>query len=414
MFGVKILSRKIRFLSSMRGSMSLQVMSVTVIVFGFVSVSWDLSRYFVAKNAVQAASEASARCLLSGGGACEDSGALREADSTLPWYGYPAENEIEVSLYTKSLEVSIQGGAYQAEIPVYLQNRERRNLELTKSIVPVTSYLGVLSSWAILRADIGISLRNIDSGEELVCVARDRVEVPWGIDFSLAETYFDERWCADIDFREVVESDPNCASLGDFSRYEVSPRSEWGASACRLMLAGGPESIAATNRVENPWLLLSGEAVCDDELAGYQEASVLATSPIFSIPSSAPWGTSLPGERGRPYPISFERQYIKLEVPSCDPVSTLAELNASYLLRGGDEAERLRLLENFSEELGLEESLEGILNNSNGFFSSSSSSTQIFSSLYSWTYLIWHRVLGIDAERTITLSRKICEWLPLS
>ena len=404
--------------ASILGSMTLQSMIVTFCLLSFLSLSWDLSRYLVALNAVQAASEATARCLLSSNVHCGDISAQRELNEVREWFGYPIVERQEVFAYTKDIEVQVKGGAYQVQVPTYNLQRYQRGLSLTKSVVPVTEFVGVLNSWAILRADISVNVEHTASGRQFLCVLKNGVEVPWGVDFSSADTYFDSDWCNAFDLEVFATSDSNCAEiLSAPGEYRRSPRPDWGASSCRLVLPGAPETIEENSGVENPWLLLSGEAVCDDELAITQGSPALATLPIFSIPSSPPWGTAEPGEKDKPYPISFERQYIKLDVPTCHKEATLAHLNAKYLVRGGDEQGRIEDLHSLAAELGLKEFLSGALGDSETFYSNAvsqqASPVEIVSQLYGWTYLLWQRFVGTSESREITLSRKVCEWLPL-
>ena len=405
------------------GSLSLQMLFVSVAMLGFVSVVWDLSRYAVAKNAVAAASEATAACLASSSRICGEQHFQSEGDEELPWFGYPNSDRITAYAYTRDLDVSVTGGAHVLEVPALTLQSFFPEVAADQQIVPVTSYVGVLSSWAILKADVQIRFIATDGGNEAICTATDAVEVPWGLDFSVASAYFDNRWCDSVVIDDRFLADPACRAVAENAgAWRRAASADWGGSFCRLSLPGAPDGIDAPERAENPWLRLGGEPLCDDEVQGSDLRDPL--------PRAAPWGSAEPGEQSRPYPISGERQYLRLDVPSCDIGQSLTTLQDEYTIRSQDEAERTAALQALGAELGLQHSIAGAAfsqedfdsGNSRSVFSTNASPAAsaapvngINSSLYGWTYLIWERFLGLEAQgRSVTLTRKVCEWLPLS
>ena len=386
----------------------------------------NLSRYVAARGAVQEAARKVARCISATDNPCvhveaEQPPAIRD------WYGYRTRNFVDLYGRSANYSITMPLDEYRLEIPQYEVLTQQHRIEYENYELPVTRFVGLLNSWAILKADVDVLYRSEGDGEIFRCRLPNHAEIPWGLDFSKPSTYLDDRWCAGVSAEDAA-IDPRCRELADptraFHRY-VDPN--W-ASSCGVRLPGAPESIDEEPRNEQPWLLLGGDPICDTELP---ELPVLSEP----LPHEPPWGPAQIGDSNKPFLMTVERQYLVVEVATCNAQQTLEDIRQRLQSKSRERAEQILEIEaiarffpttpaiaaprfdrlDFNVDVNSPEGTLGL----NSLFllpdrASSPTLNLILPDPYDWTFFKWERLpdrnpQDSNAQRTF-LHRRVCGW----
>ena len=411
-----------------KGTGSLATVFTVFTLVSFVLLFSNLSQYVASRAALQKAADRAARCV-----AATEAGCVAEeiAGVTPPsaWFGTPASTEVSVYAQTGHYSVTVPHTTWNAQVSRWEVRSERHSLSWNEWQVPVTRVVGLLNSWATLRAKVMVNLRGETSGDEITCVLDEEKEIPYGLDFNTPATYFDITWCGDpSSLMQRVRQQSSCSQFlaGATENFASAPVTSWG-TYCSVMLPGvsfdsNGEPVFANGQ---PWLLLGGDAVCDG--TGVANDPPLSQSPTSTSPAAAN-----PGDVKRPFPMTVERQYIVIDVVSCESPESIAR-RLETLFPANSDAARMSEFLNASREISGDQfskyefsELEPIGDNQqHSLFihqPDRSTSSVALPEDYNWTFLRWERqVERIDqngneipvgnsaAERTV-LKRNICGW----
>ncbi len=376
----------------------------------FLFSFYNLTQFTAAKSAADQAARRVARCLTASDAAESCRSVLVDTEQTFSeaeWFGYPlVDGPSEVQLDTYQYQGQVYRDVYGASYNSYEVSTANHNVEWAEKSVRPSRFIGLLNSYAVLRADVrGNFERPLPGGgfETRSCTVYNRVEVPFGADFNLSTTYIDTAWCEGVNFRA---EDPACADMDaswvpstDFAR----------AFPCHMVL---PERATP-----EPWLLLGGSPVC------HTDANDLAT---YGVPSEVGlsyteldnhyrnfFGSgAVPGGVGRPFAVTNSRQFVVITVYSCNPEAFLSRVRSA--IRNSDD-----LINYFTSYPSID--LPPFQSNQWGDFAANADPNYQNAFLYNsaggmsyiasqdWTYLAWHRQTG---NQWRSLTRKVCEWLP--
>jgi hypothetical protein len=397
------------------GSGLLPLLFSTIGGAAFLFSFYNLTQFTAAKSAADQAARRAARCLTATDPETACRSVIADPGQTFQeteWFGYPridGPSEVQVDTYRYSAQVYRE--QYGARYNSYEVNTANHNVEWDEKTVRPSRFIGLLNSYAVLRADLrGNFERQRSDGtyESRSCFVYDRVEVAFGTDFSSPETYVANEWCQGVNFR--VE-DPACADM-DSTWVPSSPERDF---PCRLVLPERDTMDPAM--VSQPWLLLGGSPVCHTDANDLARYGVTSRVGLNETELNAHYlnifgSEAAPGNVGRPFPITPGRQFVVITVYSCNPEQFLSRVRES--VRSTED-----LLTYFttypSIDIPFFQNIPGgdfVRNDdpryTNAFLYNSAEGMSYIAP-QDWTYLAWHRQTG---EQWRTLTRKVCEWLP--
>ena len=413
---------------SERGTGSLATVFTVFTLVSFVLLFSNLSQYVASRAALQKAADRAARCV-----AATEAGCVVEEITGEPapsvWFGSPASTEVSVYAQTGDYSVTIPHTTWSTQVSRWQVRSERHSLNWNEWQIPVTRVVGMLNSWAVLKAKVQVNLRGETSGNQISCVLDQEREIPYGLDFSTPATYFDVTWCGDpSSLIQRVKDESSCKQFlaNATESYVSSVVPSWG-TYCSVMLPGvsfdsNGQPVFAN---EQPWLLLGGEAVCDG-------TGVANDPPLDQAPTSKQPAVAFPGDVNRPFPMTVDRQYVVIDVVSCESANSISSRLES-LFPADTDASRMAGFLNASKEISGSQfseyefsALDPIGDDEQHslfiYQPDRSTSSVALPKEYNWTFLRWERqversdqngnqlsVGSSAAERTV-LKRKICGW----
>lgn len=365
----------------------------------FLLSFYNLTQFTAARSAADQAARRAARCLSTTDpdSACRVINNTSERDTPATWFGYPSIDgpgltQVELFQYSGDITADVYGANYSSyEI---LTGRPVVNWE-EKKVKPLRLF-GLLNSYAHLKGDAVFDVVN-GSGQRQSCRINNIVEVPLGVDFDEPGIYTNARWCSDVrdfDYR----SDSSCSSLGNDWRID--------RNTCTLTIPT-PRSSS-----DPAWLLLGGESACEGEGFVPLPDEMDLDPGILEAHFNQKYGSiARPGDKGRPYPITFDRQYVVINVYTCNPSEFFNRVNSGIMTN-----EQIKQYfvhqDSITEGRFLDLPFEDFKKNTdsdpqNAFlFSGNPNSNYIAKE--DWTYIDWHRK---DEDKIIrSISRKVCKW----
>ncbi len=368
----------------------------------FLFTFYNLTQYTAARSGAEQAARRAARCLSASDAECRDTvgNGLTDESQTQNWYGYLPTNgptTIQVDKYTYNAQVfsskfsaSFNSYDVQTANPIVVHQEVR---------VKPTRFLGLLNSYQRLRADIEINVKNRVTNAEKSCFLKEAIELPAILDFNQPAIYFDPRWCAGhTSLANLALTANNCADVND-GNWELNTGSSVNFSHCRLTLP------AARSAGEVPWTQLGGDPVCDgDPEAPFAE--IPQTEEDLNRGFESAYGSRTePGSTGRAYPVTGTRQFVVVEVFSCDPEGFLTKLKNE--IKDKDDLKKYFATESKIDVAGFKgkPDFDGSGGESSFVFSGGKNSSFIAEQF--WTYFEWSR----NADGLRHLERKVCNWV---
>ncbi|HMO18828.1 MAG TPA: hypothetical protein PKA63_12110 [Oligoflexia bacterium] len=359
----------------------------------FLLTFYNLTQFTAARSAADQAARRAARCLTTSDAEGNCRAALGNITRTeeARWFGYVPENgpgQVQVEMFNYSGSVAAdrygaQYNSYEVELgnPV-LQYQEKR--------IRPTRFIGVLNSYARLFADIEASFER--GGVVRRCVLRNHVQLPLGTNF-IEATYYNNNWCPSTD-PLYYRSAPGCDDL-DATWRPTNVNDPTRLSFCHLQIPNRGDG-------GQPWLLLGGDPMCAGE--GGAPPEPLTEQELINYYG----GGGSPGDTNRPYPITGTRQYVVINVFSCDPASFRNRLSTEIR----NHVDLRNYFTNFSSiSLPGFESDDYQANSDpafqNAFVYTGAPGGTSHISEYNWTYFEWHR----EAVGRRSLTRKVCDWM---
>jgi hypothetical protein len=374
----------------------------------FLFSFYNLTQFTAAKSAADQAARRAARCL-----SVSDSN--ESCRSIIPnneqifteaeWFGYPrmeGPGDVQLDLYRYAGNVYRE--EYGANYNSYEVNTGSHIVNWNEKRVRPHRFVGLLNSYARLRADVTQKFINRNTGEVRSCTLTNAVEVPFGLDFTENVSYINTDWCAginDSDWRR----DPVCSNL-DSGWTPLTHQEDFLTCVMNVPLPRQGEDP----NTDQPWLLLGGEPTCrdvpDNARMNFEELNNFYDSRT-NVQSSA-----APGQINRAFPVTNGRQFMVVTVFSCNPQAFMERL------RNGIRNSR-EIINHFTTYPSIE--INHFLNAPGGDYQRNSNPDELNAFLYNsapgmsfiapqdWTYIEWYRHAG---GATRKLTREICEWVP--
>jgi hypothetical protein len=374
----------------------------------FLFSFYNLTQFTAAKSAADQAARRAARCLSASDPAESCRSVIlnnEQAFTEAEWFGYPrmeGPGEVQLDMYRYTGQVYQE--EYGANYNSYEVNTGSPVVTWDEKRVRPHRFIGLLNSYARLRADVTQKFINRNTGVVRSCKLTNAVEVPFGLEFTDNLNYIHTDWCDGINESEW-RRDPACASL-DSGWTRVSYEEDFLTCVMSVPLPRPGEDPG----VDQPWLLLGGEPTCRDvpDTVGmsFDELNHFYNSRT-NVQSSAE-----PGQINRAFPVTNGRQFMVVTVLSCNPQAFMERL------RGGIRNSK-EIMDHFTTYPSIE--LDHFLNAPGGAFQRNSDPDEQNAFLYNsasgmsfiapqdWTYIEWYRHAG---GATRKLTREICEWLP--
>ncbi len=411
-----LLNRSKRVTGHQRGSASLSLLFSTIGGAVFLFSFYNLTEYTAARSGAEQAARRAARCLSPSDPECKTSSANGISGSVIAdWYGYKASigaSSAIADVYRYTGSVSEE--RYSAEYSSYEVNTARHQVVWDEVEIRPSRFVGLLNSYANLKADITVYVQPTLGGAEKECRINGVVDLPAGIEFD-SSTYFDQRWCEGVVVGgqlapgSKIEQAAGCENITDGS-WRLSAGASRGNSYCALTI---PKP-----RVDgdSPWLLLGGEAVCDNSDKAPSEDIAQNFEELNQQYNSKGFGNPQPGDNNlRPFPITPSRQFLVVETYSCNPsevlenLSTNVKSSASLVANfAGSEMLDLPRFRNLPPQLRedfLSNKLD--LQDQNSFIYEGLKGVNLIAE-QDWTYFKWSR----EADGLRRLDREVCLWLP--
>ena len=364
----------------------------------FLFTFYNLTQYTAARSAAEQAARRAARCLTPTDAECKDinPSGLNNSGNQNNWFGYrpgTGPTTVQYDAYTYNAQVfATKFGAQYNSYDVLTGNPIVLHQETE---IKPTRFLGLLNSYQRLRADVTIYVRK--NRVEKTCRIKEAVQLPAGLDFTKSQTYFDNRWCGEVgDVLVAASRVSGCSDVSD-GTWRLAQDPSRNNSFCGLTLP------TPRNPGEQPWLQLGGDPICDGEReAPFKEIPLGELSTAYKDVYGS---NTEPGTKGRAYPVTGARQFVVVEVYSCNPEAFKSSLRAAIKTKDDlvkyfksynkIDADGFRGNPDFDERGG-----------ASAFVYQGAEGVSVLAP-QNWTYFEWSRM----ADGLRHLERRVCSWV---
>lgn len=373
------------------------VLPLMISTFGgalFLFTFYNVAQYTSARSAAEQAARRAARCLSPSDAECREQNVdPANNENAQDWYGYnpaqgPTTTLVDTYAYTGQVFYQNIGAQYNS---YEVQTGNPVVMHTEKAVAPVRFY-GLLNSYQLLRADLILQIRNRNTGAIKSCRLFEAVELPTGVQLDVPSHYTDTRWCSRHNTMSEISRADGCSDAQN-GQWELLPN-----EYCRL-------SPPQRNQSDEPWLLLGGSPVCEGEPeAPYQEIPQ-SIEEVRQLAGPYFGGQAQPGTTGRAHVVTGKRQFVVIEVFSCNPDAFKEKLKSG--IRTKDDLKRYFVSYPQRGFPGDERNPD--LNGSAGqsAFIYQGAPGVSYLAQQNWTYFEWTR----QAEGRRYLERKVCDWM---
>ena len=396
----------INFRSNEKGASGvLPLMFSTIGGAAFLFTFYNLTQYTAARSAADQAARRVSRCLTATDAECKVNAVngFTNGGGTQQWYGYlPQTGPTTIQVDTYKYNAEVYATNYGANFNSYEILDGNAVLQHQEASIKPARFFGLLNSYQILKADLMINVRNNRTGGSKTCNLKEAVEFPAGFNIDVTNPdpafFYDDRWCnGHTSFDEMARLDPNCSDVNNGS-WELFRNANQNNTYCHL------DVPPIANGYISSFQQLGGTPVCDgDKEAPYSE--IPQGNQIYSEILKYFGSATQPGDTGRAHAVTGARQFVVVEVFSCNPTAFLEKL--SNTIKTKDD-----LIKYFKSY-----PVSGLPQHQGNpdFNSSAGNSAFVYSgapgvsvlNIYDWTYFEWTR----QANGTRHLERKVCNWV---